>query len=535
MMKRQDFAGLPALIRLALRRDRTRLIVWFVVFTLMVVAIAAGNGDIDPAERLEMIRNTVTNPGMRIMLGPVNPEMVGNLGAFFLIRMSFLLTIVLALFSTGTVLRHTRHNEETGCHEMLGAMVTGRFAALSAAIIVAMLGNGLLGLGLIIGLLASGVVFTGTLIAGLTYVLLGFIFTGMAAVTAQLSSSTRGAAGLAHIGLAIVFMVNAIGNVSGTVLPDASGYDSAWPVWLSPMGWAQQVAPYDVARIELWLLFIVLFIGLIAAAGILVNRRDVGQGILAARAGKKTAAPWLKGSFGLVYKLERISFLAWFVPLIFIALIFGASSESYGSSMQDIDFFEEIFAASAAFFRFMLLSLGALAVTVFAVGTVLRLRAEENGGPLEAVLATPTHRSRVLLAQVLFAWVAAWLMMMVMALGIGVSAGVDAAGMAELIRAALRQYIGIVLVSGGAVACFGFLPRQATLLSWLVVGVAALTGPFLGPILNLPDVLQSFSPFTHIAIMPGEASHNILVLLILVAGVATGLGFLGFSRRNMAF
>ena len=47
------------------------------------------------------------------------------------------LAVLAALMSTFAVVRHTRQNEELGRAELLGATVVGRYAGLTAAVIVA--------------------------------------------------------------------------------------------------------------------------------------------------------------------------------------------------------------------------------------------------------------------------------------------------------------------------------------------------------------------------------------------------------------
>ena len=71
---------------------------------------------------------------------------------------------------------------------------------------------------------------------------LGIVFAGVAAVTVQLSSTTRGASGFAAAVLGLAFVVGGVGNMLGHV--DATGLRlvSAWPAWLSPLGGGSRCA-----------------------------------------------------------------------------------------------------------------------------------------------------------------------------------------------------------------------------------------------------------------------------------------------------
>lgn len=77
--------------------------------------------------------------------------------------------------------------------------------------------------------------------AGTSIALVGVAFTGVAAVTSQLASTTRGATGLAGAALGVSFLLAALGNMLGTVDSAALRVTSAWPAWLSPIGWGQQL------------------------------------------------------------------------------------------------------------------------------------------------------------------------------------------------------------------------------------------------------------------------------------------------------
>ena len=134
-------------------------------------------------------------------------------------------------------------------------------------------------------MIVSGQPVTGSLVAGMSIALVGVAFTGVAAVTSQLASTTQGATGLAGAVLGASFLLAALGNMLGTVDSAALRVTSAWPAWLSPIGWSQQMRPFAD---NLWwpaglsLLALAVFSW---AAVVLVGRRDVGRGMLPERRG----------------------------------------------------------------------------------------------------------------------------------------------------------------------------------------------------------------------------------------------------------
>ena len=132
----------------------------------------------------------------------------------------------------------------------------------------------------------------------------GVVFTGVAAVTVQLASTTRGAIGLAGAVLGVAFLLAGVGNMLGTPDTVALRVTSAWPAWLSPIGWAQQMRPFGGNHWWPLVLFLALFAVLLATGGgpRPPTRRRRGDRAAAtrprARVGVRCSAPpgWCSGS-----------------------------------------------------------------------------------------------------------------------------------------------------------------------------------------------------------------------------------------------
>ena len=237
------FTGTVRLIRLALRRDRITLPAWILgmaAFLAATTAMFEDNYGQHPMLLVPDTRIVVENPGMRVLGLVTGP----TIGGYTLHRDALTLAILAALMSVLAVVRHTRQAEELGRAEILGAGVVGRYASLAAAVIVAFAANVVLAPLLGLSMMVAGQPVAGSLVAGASIALVGVAFTGVAAVTSQLASTTRGATGLAGAGLGLAFMLAALGNMLGTVDSVALRVSSAWPVWLSPIGWGQQMRPF---------------------------------------------------------------------------------------------------------------------------------------------------------------------------------------------------------------------------------------------------------------------------------------------------
>ncbi len=101
--------------------------------------------------------------------------------------------ILAGLMSMFVVGRHTRAEEETGRDELLRAAAVGRFAPTTAALLVALFANLILGVMVSLGLTAYGLAAPDSFGLGLGLTACGWLFTGTALVAVQLTASTRSA------------------------------------------------------------------------------------------------------------------------------------------------------------------------------------------------------------------------------------------------------------------------------------------------------------------------------------------------------
>jgi ABC-2 type transport system permease protein len=535
------FTGALRLVRLALRRDRIALPAWILGMAGFLAATTAMFEDtytqhpqlLEPDTRI-----VVENPGMRV-LGLVTAPSVGG---YSLHRSGLTLAVLAAMMSVLAVVRHTRQAEELGRTEMLGAGVVGRCASLAAAVLVALAANVVLAVLLGLALVVTGQPAGGSLAAGASIALVGVTFTGVAAVTSQLASTTRGAIGLAGTGLGVSFMLAALGNMLGSVDSAALRVTSAWPAWLSPIGWGQQMRPF--ADNLWWPTALALSASalLFWCAVVLVGRRDVGRGLWPERRGAAHASAALLSPVGLVWRLQRGALLGWAVGLVGFGLVFGALSEQIGGLEGEAAEWYASFGGDAdllgAYWASMMQMAG-MAVALYVVTLLLRLHHDEGQGTLESVLGTAASRLRWLGAYAVNAVVGAVLLMLVFAVAMGIAGGQVLGGTAALLRdlvgASLVQIPAVGVLGAAVIVVVVGLPRWATGLSWaLMLGVISV-GPMFGPSLGLPTWLLDLSPFTHVPNAPAVAVTFAPVLALgLVCLVLAAAGVLFLRRRNLA-
>jgi ABC-2 type transport system permease protein len=237
-----------------------------------------------------------------------------------------------------------RLEEETGRAELVGSAVVGRHAPLTAALLLTFAANLAVGALTVLILLAYDLPVAGSLLAGLLLMSVGWSFAGIAAITAQVSASARGANGMAGAVVGVAYFLRAVGDGLGEVAASGVEVTSAWPSWLSPIGWGQQGRAFAGDRWWVLALFAVLVVATIAVAFTLTRHRDVGVGMRPVRAGPATASAALRSPLGLAWRLQRGSVLGWSVGLVLAAAVFGAIGDEVDAFLETSEELVELFA-----------------------------------------------------------------------------------------------------------------------------------------------------------------------------------------------
>jgi ABC-2 type transport system permease protein len=529
-----SFAGSGALIRLILRRDRIALPIWIVLPALLAVGIASTFVNLYPTAqaRQAFAAQIASSPAETALLGPVYAPTLGGLVAW---RWIIPGVVVLGLANLFTVIRHTRTDEEAGRRELLGSTVIGRHAALAAALIVTIAGDVVAALLVTGGLVGSGLPVAGSLAVGLAVAAAGWTIAAVAGVAAQLTESAGAAKGIAGAALGLLYLLQAIGAAG-----ESSGL--GWLSWLSPVGWPGKVRAFAGER--WWIL--VLFIGatalLIAVAGILATRRDIGAGLWPSRLGPATASPGLRSPLALAWRLQRGMLLGWMAMFAMYGSLFGFVASVVADQLLANPAMMEFLGrlggggqASDAVFTLLFAAFGPVSA-IYAIQATLRLRAEEVGLRAEQVLATSTGRLPWVASHLLVVALGSVGVMATFGLTAGLTYGVTGAGVGhELPRtlaAALVYVPALWVLIGLTAALFGLLPRLVSV-SWIVLAGCLLLE--LGRELQLvSQAVLDLSPFTHVPrILVGQEALEPLIGLIVAALLLTAAGLVGFHRRDV--
>lgn len=527
----KSFTGARSLVGLGVRLDRIRLAAWIVAMSAITYATASAFRELYPTvESRRAFSRTLTNtPALVALTGP--PFDLSTIGGLTAWRIGGFGAVLLAIMGSLTVNRHTRTEEEAGRLELIGAGSVGRFAPLAAALLTAFGASFIVGALVCLSLVSLGEPATGSIALGLAFAGAGCMFASVAALTAQLTSSARAAGGMAGSLIGVSFLLRAIGDSSG---PE-------WLSWLSPIGWTQRVRPFSGERWWVFGLIAAFCVFCIGASFALLNRRDLGSGLLPARPGP-ASAPDLDSALKLGWRLHRGVIASWVTGLTIMGAAFGTIAEGIGSLIEDNPQLKEIFEAlggeqnlTDAFFASIMGIVGLL-TGAYAIQATLRIRSEEVNLRAEPVLATSVTRLR---------WIAGHLVYVALgSLLITVSAGV-AAGLVHglrtstvsgsikgLIVGGTVQLPAVFVLVGLTLLLIGIVPRWAAAV-WGAL-VVSLVLKQLGPILQLDQVVLDLSPFTHVPQIPGQPfSWTPLIMLTAVAIGLSLAGVLGFQHRDI--
>ncbi len=524
-----NFSGTLGMLRLYLRRDRISLPLWVLLLSLPLASVYVGSIEkVYPtaADRAGFAATIMASPAQRALYGQIYNTSLGAVGVWKAGMLHMLIAVAVIL----TMIRHTRADEETGRTELIDSTAVGRYASLTAALLLcfgASIATGAIGAA---GLLTMDIPRGGSLAFGAALAGSGLVFTAVAAVTAQLSPSARFARGAAFSVLGAAFTLRAVGDAGSGALS-----------WLSPLGWSLQVRPYAGDHWWVLLLHVATTGVLTVVAYWLLAGRDVGAGLIAERAGSGTAGARLRDVDGLTWRLDRGAMLVWTIGLCLYGVLMGSVAHGVGDELGDgaardivarmggTGVLEQAFIAVA-------FTLTGMVAAAFAISLTLRLHQEEAGQRAETTLAGAVSRTR---------WLASYLVAAlggpaVAMLGAGVAAGLvygTAAGdiggkLALVVGTAAAQLPAVWLLSAVTVALFGLAPRFTPVAWGVLVAFVALY--LIGSLAQFPQWILDLEPFARVPLVGGGKFTAVPLLWLLAIDVLLiTLGAIAFRRRDV--
>ncbi|MGD7044391.1 ABC transporter permease [Jeotgalibacillus proteolyticus] len=531
-MWKEEFHKTGSMIWFLVKRDRLRLPVWVLSLWFLTMITAFSFSDLySSQEERQALAETMQNPAMTAMVGPGYGLDHYTIGAMMSHQMLLFSAILVAIMNILLMVRHTRTDEEEGRIELIRSLPVGRASSLAAAMLVLLAANVLLALFIGIGLYSLGIEsidLNGSLLYGAALGSIGFFFSAVSALFAQLSQHSRGAVGYSLAILGISYILRAIGDVSNETLS-----------WFSPLGWATGTKAYVVN--DWWPVVLAGAISIFIAAGALyLNRlRDVGSGFLPSKPGKKHASIGLLSPLGLSLRLQRTSIISWAIGMYLLGVSYGSVLGDLEAFFASSDMMSEMLPAVEGLslteqFLTMIMAVISMICTVPALLFMLKVKGEEKQGRTEHLLARSVSRWKLLGSYAILSFFFSFVMVLLAVTGLwsaAYSTMEDPVSFYSLFKGAIVYLPAIWVMIGTAIFLIGFFPALSSLsLFYLAYSFFIV---YLGGMMQFPEWLSNLSPFGHVPQIPMEEFDLTAVLLLFfTAAVLSAGGFAGYRNRD---
>ena len=529
-----NFNNCSRLVKLMMRRERVISTLWVLCLLLFSIALAGAMGDMFDETARQSLAETLQNPGMIALMGPVYGADNYTEGAMYSNTMALWVILAVAAMNILLVVRHTRADEEKGRAEVVRSLPTGRLAIPGAALLSALIVNIILAVltGLGISMLGIGSMgFKGSMLYGVMLGLSGMFFAAVAALFSELSVSSRGAAGYSFFALGLLYVVRAAGDAGNELVSLISplGLILRCRVFTEDHWW-----PVSILLLETAVLSV--------TALILRSARDIEQGYIAARPGRSEAPGSMLSPGGFAFRLLRNWMIAWLIIMFALSASYGSILADIETFVEDSEFYQMVIGYNSSYsitemFTSTINTIASLVCIIPLLTIVLRLRGEEKEGRAENVLARSVSRVKYMSGYVISAYVISVLLQMATALGLFAASSAvleQPVALGYLIKANIVFLPALWVMIGMAVALIGILPKASNAI-WAYFAFSFFT-QFIGRMLDLPGWLPKLSPLGYTPQLPvDEINAMSLAVLAVIAAALTAAGFIAFRRRGTVY
>jgi ABC-2 type transport system permease protein len=522
------------LLALMVRRHRVLIASWLVLLVALTsTTVSAYQSTYSTPEQ----RRTATDLAQHdaattLMYGDLADP--GSAALMFTWEIGAIATVLAAIVAVLVAVALTRAAEDDGTLELVRTNgIDPRVPLRSALVILAGVAT-ILALGCTagVGLAAghvdavtwSGAAAFGTIV-GLTFLTIG----ALTVVLAQVAATAGGARVLGFTALGVAFGIRALADTR----------HAGWLNWLTPLGLRATVRPFAENRWWPLAASLVVVAALIWSATFLTDRREYNAGLIRRRDPRSTRLN-IHSCLGLTARLARQPILIWTAAVACIGTLFSAmgSNVVQQSRQDDLGGFmgSQLGTGNpfAGYFGYLGTIVG-MAVTSFAVLSVLRGRQDELDGLTDHVLATGARRWAPLAGQVAVTAAGSLIILVVTGVLSALIAPTVMDGPDVAVRAftyVIGQWPATMVAAGWTAFLIGFCPRL-TWLAWLPLAVSGVLA-LLGQLVGIPQSVRDFGIFQHVPDIasPSPDVRGLLILLA-VSAAACLLGLVGITRRDI--
>lgn len=523
--------GLGRYLGFIARRERVMSPVWIACIAGSALVFAAMYPGLFPdKESMLIMAATMNTPAMVALMGPVYGMEAITPAIIMAQECLIWFALAVAVMNIFFVNRHTRMDEELGRHEMLRALPFGRLTPAASTLLGAFVLNAAIAVITAAGMVAlniGGTTVAGACVYALSLGVQGFLFAALTLLAAQLVSTSRATLGSGFALLGLFYIMRMFGDMSGNALSS-----------ISPMGLGLKVSAFYENHFApvLILLAEAAAIGCIALA--VCARRDVGEGVLPARKGRKHASRFLQGEFGLAWRLSRGMMLAWAVGMLVMGVTYGSVLGEIDRFVSGNEMFQKILNAAGDYditsnYIVLILAVGALLAAVPVISIMHKIRSEEKQGRLEQLFSKSVPREKMMLSYFTLALAESFAAPTLMVVGLyGAARGTGSVALGALMKDALVYLPALWVMIGLCVLLIGAFPKLMPLV-WVVFSFSFIM-TYFGRLFDFPDWVHKLSPFGNTPQLPvQEFSITPLIVMTFIAALLVIVGITRYRQRDI--
>lgn len=509
---------------------------WGIVlgFYVALQALAYATSYPSRASREILVKEFGSNAGISALVGPATH--LDTVPGYVSWKCLTVLAIVGAVWGLLLSTKLTRGEEDAGRWELLLAGATTRAGAARQAVVGLAGGWAALYVTTSVIIIAIGRDPNVGLTAGAAcYFSLAAtsgaaMFLALGALTSQLASTRRQAAGIAATVLGAAYALRMVAD---------AGTGATALRWASPLGWIELMRPLTAP--SPWALAPIVALTALAGAlsVVFARRRDLGASVLASRDSARARLRLLGGPQGLAIRLQRPTVAAWCCAIVAYGFLLGGIAKSGGSIITSSPSLARVFArlgvSGADAFLGVAFLIMAVILNFVAAGQLSALRGEESSGRLDALLVRPVSRTRWLVGRLALAVAVLVGAGLLAAAATWAGAALDHAGVriTTMLDAGLNAVAPSLFLLGLGALVFGFAPLFAVRATYAALVWSFLVEIASGAVTMNRWILDSSTLHQMAAAPSVEVNWRVNAVLAGLGVAAAAGGLLLFRRRDV--
>lgn len=526
-MENLDFRGTGLLLQFYSRRGWVTRAFWLLTPVLLVMSAVYSYIPMfaTQQELSVFVDESILNPAVVAIHGFILSKDIPSLVAWNIKTVSL---IILGIFNILAMTKILRGEEESNRAEILMSGMVGRQAPFAASAILCLATNVLMGLLTLVAMLTFELPAGGSLSLSLLFFVGGCLFASLGAITSQLYSAKRMASSAAIGILGAFYAISFLNNLSA---------DNNLASYITPFRWFFIIRPFDGNHFGFLLVGVLAAAIFTAIALILADKRDVGEGMIHPKAGRRDAVPGFRNEWALSWRQHFGSLLTWSIVLGVFSFGVGNVNTLVSGMLEEqavLASWMSMFGEPEEAFLSLMLFVFTLFVAAYGIATAGKMHSEEADGRAELLLGTPMKRAGWISSHVLFTALGPVILLAVIGCAIAIGNIMSSSGASNLLpilSKALYKLPAIWTISGIAVLLFGLLPKISGALSWSLFSLFIAIQLFweMG---ILPDTAFLLTPLGQIYPTQPQTAQTFLTLSA-ISIVLYAVGFIGFKNRDL--